>query len=52
MIPDKVGIWCHSFWRNDLFQPLFWLSWVPLHLAYCGSEVKTVLWVETISAVL
>jgi hypothetical protein len=23
MIPDNVCIWCHSFWRNDLFQPLF-----------------------------
>jgi hypothetical protein len=23
MIPDKVCIWCHSFWRNDLFQPHF-----------------------------
>jgi hypothetical protein len=25
MIPDKVLIWCHSFWRNDFFQPLLGL---------------------------
>ncbi len=23
MIPDKIFIRCHSFWRNDLYQPLF-----------------------------
>jgi hypothetical protein len=22
MIPDSIFIWCHSFWRNDLYQPL------------------------------
>gem|GEM_PF-4213474 len=21
MIPDSSFIWCHSFWRNDLYQP-------------------------------
>jgi hypothetical protein len=25
MIPDRVLIWCHSFWRNDFFQPLLGL---------------------------
>jgi hypothetical protein len=23
MIPDNVFIRCHSFWLNDLYQPLF-----------------------------
>jgi hypothetical protein len=22
MIPDSIFIRCHSFWRNDLYQPL------------------------------
>jgi hypothetical protein len=41
MIPDNVCIWCHSFWRNDLFQPLF--QAVPGVILFGSMRVKNYL---------